>query len=537
MKKWIFIVVCLVGLLCACAFSVSAVSDGSLSATNATGAQGETVTVWVKLDANPGLITMKLKVVYPESLELAEVKNTGLLNGGTALSPDVSSPYTIRWADALASENNTATGEFVRLTFKIKDSATPGNQTVTIDFCESWNAAGEQVHFEDVTSVINVQCANHTYTSEVTAPTCTESGFTAYNCTACGANYIDNLVSPVGHSYVNGLCAVCGASETSPIVVPTIKLDYPTLSFEDQIQYNVYFTLSDPVDVLELGLITFDSRLTDGTIDNAVEVIPGYVDSGSGFMVHSNGIPAKNLGDALYFKVYAKLSDGSYVYSDVAGYHAVAYAKTVLNSSDSDPKAKALVVAMLNYGAAAQVYFGYKTDMLMNASLTAEQQALVQVYDGSMVADVVKADPSKAGFFIMDGGYSKIWPTVSFEGAFSINFYFAPNKTVDASPTFYYWDAETYAAVDVLTPANATGVLTMAQDGANYSAAVEGIVAKSIDETVYVAGVYTSDGVSYPTDIIAYSLGNYCKNIAANGEAFGAATAVYGYYAKTYFEG
>ena len=92
-----------------------------------------------------------------------------------------------------------------------------------------------------------------------------------------------------------------------------------------------------------------------------------------------------------------------------------------------------------------------------------------------------------------------------------------------------------YNSVSTLTPDNATGVLTMAQDGSNRGAAVEGIAAKSIDETIYVAGFYTSGGVSYPTSVISYSLGNYCKTIAANGEAFGAATAVYGYYAKAYF--
>jgi hypothetical protein len=283
-----------------------------------------------------------------------------------------------------------------------------------------------------------------------------------------------------------------------------------------------------------MGLITFNSRLADGTINDAAEVIPGYVNSGSTYMVQSKGIPAKNLSDAVYFKVYAKLADGSYVYSGIAGYHAVAYANSVLNSNAA-AKAKALVVAMLNYGAAAQEYFGYKTDALMNANLTAEQQALVSAYDPSMVQDVVKADSSKVGSFKMNGGYSNIYPTVSFEGAFSINFYFTPNKTVDKALTFYYWDAKTYASVDVLTAENATGVITMTQDGSNWGAAVAGIAAKAIDETVYVAAIYTSNGVSYPTSVISYSLGNYCKTIATNGEVFGAATAVYGFYAKAYF--
>jgi hypothetical protein len=368
----------------------------------------------------------------------------------------------------------------------------------------------------------------------VTAPTCTIAGFTTYTCGTCGNSYVSDPVSAIGHSYVNGVCSRCGVKNPNATTVPTLTLSYPTLSFEDEILYNVYYTVDDFTGIVDMGLVTFATRDSNGTVANALEIIPGYVRNGNTCMVQSNGVPAKNLGDALYFKVYAKLSNGTYIYTDVAGYHAVAYANTVLKGNNST-EAKALMVAMLNYGAAAQQYFGYKTDALMNSSLTADQKAMVKAYDESMVDAVVQANSSKVGMFIMNGGYSNIFPTVSFEGAFSINYYFTPNKPVDQAPTFYYWDSATYNSVSKLTPENATGVITMAQDGSNWGAAVEGIAAKSIDETIYVAGFYTSNGVSYPTSVIAYSLGKYCETIAANGEAFGAATAVYGYYAKAYF--
>ena len=319
------------------------------------------------------------------------------------------------------------------------------------------------------------------------------------------------------------------------IVIPTLTLSYPSLSFEDEILYNVYYTVENPENIVEMGMVTFAYHNSSGTVSNALEQIPGYVSSGSTYMVQSNGVPAKNLSDVLYFKVYAKLSDGSYAYSNVAGYHALAYANTVLNNANSSAKAKALVVAMLNYGAAAQQYFNHKPYDLMNANLTAQQQALVQSYSDSMVGDVVAASSSKVGAFVMNGGYSNIYPTVSFEGAFSINYYFTPNKTPSSAPVFYYWDAATYKSVSKLTASNATGVITMTQDGGNWGAAIEGIAAKSIDETIYVAAMYNSNGTLYPSNVIAYSLGKYCKTIAGQGNAFGAATAVYGYYAKAYF--
>lgn len=149
------------------------------------------------------------------------------------------------------------------------------------------------------------------------------------------------------------------------VVKPVITPAYPTLAFEDEIRYNVYYTVDDPgsVGLEDMGLITFDSRLEDGTMEDAVSIIPGATGSDGMYCVHTNGIPAKNMGDSLYFKIYAKLSDGSYVYSDVLGYNAVLYANTIL--SGSEEAAKALVVAMLEYGVAAQEYFGYNTDNLM----------------------------------------------------------------------------------------------------------------------------------------------------------------------------
>ena len=376
---------------------------------------------------------------------------------------------------------------------------------------------------------------SHTYETVITVPTCTADGYTVYTCSACGDSYTGDTVAATGHSYENGACTLCGAADPDYVAAPTLTLSYPTLSFEDEILYNAYFTVSDAANIVEMGMITFDSRLSDGTIADAVEIIPGYTVSGSNYIVSSNGIPAKNMSDALYFKVYAKLSDGSYVYTDVAGYNAVAYANTILNNASTSAEAKALVVAMLNYGAAAQVQFDYKTDSLMNASLTAEQLALVDAYDESMVDAVVKADSSKVGLFVHNGGYTQLFPTVSFEGAFSINYYFTTAYTPDSAPTFYYWDAATYNSAAELTAENATGVLAMEQEDGMWLGTVSGIAAKEIDQTYYTAGVYTVGETTYYSPVVSYSLGSYCETLAAQDNAFGAATAVYGYYAKAYF--
>ena len=194
---------------------------------------------------------------------------------------------------------------------------------------------------------------------------------------------------------------------------------------------------------------------------------------------------------------------------------------------------------MLNYGAAAQTYMGYNVDSLANATLTADQLAMVDGYNSSMIASVTAVDSDKMGNFTFSG-FSKRYPSVSFEGAFGISYYFTPSNTPDNGMKLYYWDMETYTTADELTKENATGVVDMAGSGtALYKGTVEGITAKEIDETIFVAGVYEVDGTTYSTGILNYSLGAYCIDRVAKGsetmQALAAATAVYGYYAKIYF--
>ena len=71
-----------------------------------------------------------------------------------------------------------------------------------------------------------VDALGHGYLSIVTAPTCTEGGYTTHTCARCGDSYVDNQVDALGHDYVSVVtdptcieggyttytCSVCGDS-------------------------------------------------------------------------------------------------------------------------------------------------------------------------------------------------------------------------------------------------------------------------------------------------------------------------------------
>ena len=74
----------------------------------------------------------------------------------------------------------------------------------------------------------------HDYIATVSAPTCTEKGFTTYTCT-CGDSYKDNYVEALGHNYADGVCTVCGAKD--PNYKPPVKEN----PFVDVYEGSVYY--------------------------------------------------------------------------------------------------------------------------------------------------------------------------------------------------------------------------------------------------------------------------------------------------------
>ena len=373
---------------------------------------------------------------------------------------------------------------------------------------------------------------------------CTDTAATFYN-TTTGAGEKMFVPGNVEITFTltengDGTVNLSYSEATQPVVTPTLTLKSPTLEFKDMITVNAMFTAENLDSVVEMGMITYSSKVTTWNVDNAENVIPGTTyDAATGrYIAHSQGIHAKYLGDTVYLACYAKLTDGSYVYSKLAPYSPVQYATSQLKNS-TDTKLKQLVVAMLNYGAEAQLFFGHNTGALANASLTAEQKAMPAGYTAGMVSSVPAASAAKQGIFANNSGFSKRYPAISFEGAFCINYFFTPNYTPVDGITLYYWNADDYNAVSVLTTANASGSFKLTGSGiGEYSGDIVGISAKNLSEAVYVAAVYTSGGTTWTSGVLGYSIGSYCSSQASKGadvSALAKATAVYGFHAKQYF--
>ena len=65
-----------------------------------------------------------------------------------------------------------------------------------------------------------IPAAGHDYTPLVSAPTCTGAGFTTWQCGVCGNTYQDTFLDPIGHTYADGYCTLCGEVDPDHVFIP-----------------------------------------------------------------------------------------------------------------------------------------------------------------------------------------------------------------------------------------------------------------------------------------------------------------------------
>ena len=122
--------------------------EGAISVGKVSGTPGETVTVAIKLDSNPGIIAARLKIAYnSDVLTLTDVKDGGILGEYVFGGDKTANPYFVTWENGLAESDYTTTGTLVYLTFKIAENASSGELPITVTY------EPEEIYNMDLTNV------------------------------------------------------------------------------------------------------------------------------------------------------------------------------------------------------------------------------------------------------------------------------------------------------------------------------------------------------------------------------------------------
>ena len=128
----------------------------------------------------------------------------------------------------------------------------------------------------------------HSYSTVVTPPTCTASGYTTYTC-QCGDSYSSDNVPTIAHSYINGICSSCGA------VDPDYQAPHK----------HSYSTVVTPPTCTTNGYTTYTCECGDNyTLDTNSKLGHDYND---GFCKNCGAEPSPSIG--LKYKLS---SDGTY---------------------------------------------------------------------------------------------------------------------------------------------------------------------------------------------------------------------------------
>ena len=250
---------------------------------------------------------------------------------------------------------------------------------------------GNQVGHEDISVMLpSVEC-DHSYQAVVTAPTCTEAGYTTYTCSTCGDSYVADEVAALGHaSYTYAYdktaathtftCTKCGETVTKSAEA---KFGFNTASpaLAVDIVMNIATTIpagfSDPYMVVEFNGTT--TTLIDYTIDA----------SNGHYVFAFPGINPQTMGDTFVATLCATY-EGVEV-SVGLNYSMVKYINSQLKKLTEASTLRTALSDLVMYGDANQVYESYKTDALLS----------------TLLEDAAKANLDPSTFPGLDESYNK----------------------------------------------------------------------------------------------------------------------------------
>ena len=374
---------------------------GHIHTGDATEATGHMNTTTVTVEATctePGSVTVTCddcgETVSEETIEATgheEVTNTVPATCTTDGSITVTCG---KCKEVLSTEVIEATGHEEVTNTVPATCTTDGSTTVTCKKC------GE------VLSTEVIEATGHEEVTSTVPATCTTDGSITVTCGKCkevlssevieatdhsytytdngdthtvGCNNCDYSLTE-GHTYENGSCA-CGAKEVTEPAETAIKFGY-TVSFDSDLKMNYRIKLENiaaaiPNYTVEGAYLVVekDQYFADGTTGVDTQTLTGSViDSRLVFTL--NDIQSVEMGSELRAVLHIFDTEGNEYYTPVDVISIKAYAQGFLEmlSYETNPEYVTMLIDLLNYGSAAQTYFGRRADVPANAGMDAYQQ-------------------------------------------------------------------------------------------------------------------------------------------------------------------
>ena len=271
--------------------------------------------------------------------------------------------------------------------------------------------------------------------------------------------------------------------------------------------------------------------------------------------VTTTGINAKKYGDYMYFRPFIKIGE-EYIYGSASFYSPKMYCDDKLKNS-ADEELKEVCASLLEYGAAAQLYFNYKTNSLVNAGCDFSKYDLA--YNSNMIDALIPPSSGQNEYSAPNEKVGEAEATLTLEGAVVIEVIY-PGVEIEnvESAELLVWNEADMAnnhdfTIDTESCtfrvplkegklAGKTGyVATLKTDDLN--SRYVGIPAKECGDTVYFMAYFVEKGTEniYRSGRGMFSPDEYVRQKAKDDETdllsnVSKALAVYSEKARKYFK-
>lgn len=311
LMSFLLVTVLMIGCLAIAPVASAASYNIAFSTESKTVNKGDSFTVNVNIDSNPGITMLRLYVEYdPSILTLTGAKDNGIM-GDYTFDNTYASPFCMVWANG-TSNNITATGAVATLTFTASE----------------YGLSNIKVYTESKNDILN-------------------------------SNLDLDTINP---TFTNG-------------TVNVVPEGAPVLKFDRGLSMDIKDTLKVNYLVSESLLSNFTDAYVVFEMNGSSRKVSSYTVSGGVCSFGFSNIAPDYMTDTITATIYAKYN-GEYIQSVPVNYSIVQYCQLLMAtySYTKYPEMNRLIVDLLNYGSALQVYNNRKTDNLANSVLTSTQK-------------------------------------------------------------------------------------------------------------------------------------------------------------------
>lgn len=273
----------------------------------------------------------------------------------------------------------------------------------------------------------------------------------------------------------------------------------------------VFYARLDDVDAASAKMLFWTAPQTEYTEATAERTVETSGKTSQGYKFEYKNIASKDMNTKVYARICAVGKDGKKIYGEEpkSGYGITDYAKNMMK----DEKLKPLLVTMLNYGAAAQEYFGSE-DEPVNRILADADRAVdgTKIYDNR--AETIEEGTAKCASEIKG-------KTLTLDGDISINYYTSYKDADNLEYGMLFWTERAFKATDEHIAGTESYRNTDYETNGGYIVfSYKNIVSSAMNDRIY-ARLYVRSGNSYTYgDIDSYSVGDYAASkISKGGDA------------------